>query len=182
MGSPCTGRLDVDGREVAVLRKTHGLAFSYELLYQWLEHYATGSSQTWTTSWRSIIGNCKCLTLAQQEELYKAFRLHFMEATMDFIQLQQLDYHQAFSCDCYICTPCLTASLQCTCGQNLTATFLCRGSDLRRHHSQLPQEPVQVHPGLGRARASGAGGWCRLHAQSLHIRQGLAQGAVHVCL
>ena len=91
----------VDGHAHGLLRQTQDLSFSHEVLFQWAERFCIDSADTWTAAWKHLISKAKGLNLEQQRRLFDSHRQHFMDATMDFIQLQNLDYSSAFSCGCW---------------------------------------------------------------------------------
>ena len=100
-GQQCEGSLFVDGREYGVLRKTAHLAFSHTLLYGWAARFEVASPEPWTATWKLTVQRIRGLDLQQRRQLYEDARVHFMQATMDFVQLQNLDYVQGFSCGCH---------------------------------------------------------------------------------
>ena len=97
----CGHQLQVDGHAYGLLRQTLDLSFSHEVLYQWAERFCIDSADTWTAAWKHLISKAKGLTLDQQRGLFDTHRQHFLDATMDFVQLQHLDYSSAFSCGCW---------------------------------------------------------------------------------
>ena len=92
--------LTVDGKEFGVLRVTQSLAFGHELLYHWSDRMAAGQSDTWRTSWLLTIMADKSLDLQQQKNLWGDKGI-WATATLDFIQLQHINYHAGFSCNCW---------------------------------------------------------------------------------
>ncbi|KAK9815036.1 hypothetical protein WJX73_005693 [Symbiochloris irregularis] len=99
-GSPCSGQLTVDGREFGVLRATESLAFGHDLLYHWSDRMVAGHSDTWHTSWLLTILGDKSLTRNQQDQLWGR-KGAWSTATLDFIQLQGIDWLAGFRCTCW---------------------------------------------------------------------------------
>lgn len=52
----CTGRLQTDGKDYGLLRKTAKAAFGHEILYEYLDKLASGGI-SWYTSWRDLLNN-----------------------------------------------------------------------------------------------------------------------------
>ena len=99
-GSACPGLLVVDGKEYGLLRATEYIAFGHELLYHWSDRLAAGQSDTWSTSWLLTIMGDKTLNLGEQQDLWKRKGI-WANATLDFLQLMNRDYHAGFSCNCW---------------------------------------------------------------------------------
>lgn len=95
----CNGKLEPDGKEVGLLRKTAKLAFAHELLYQWTDQMGVGTPDSWSGSWRSSLLQMHGLS---RDTLggYWSLKQAFSQATMDFIQLQNIDYATGFRCEC----------------------------------------------------------------------------------
>ena len=100
-GRPCKGQLVADGREIGVLRKTHTLAFAHELLYQWADKLLSGSAETWSSAWLMALVKARNISEADKQRLWEQHKKHFSEATLDFIQLQGIDYDAGFACNCW---------------------------------------------------------------------------------
>ena len=105
-GRPCKGQLTADGREIGVLRKTRTLAFAHELLYQWADKLLSGSAETWSSAWLMALVRARNISEADKQRLWEQHKKQFAEATLDFIQLQGIDYDSGFACDCWQGTAC----------------------------------------------------------------------------
>lgn len=95
------GRLTVDGQEYGLLRKTERLSFGLELLYHWADKLALGRPDTWTTAWRLAILKIKGITPADSKACVEKYKTPFSEATMDFMQLLDINYNVGFRCSCW---------------------------------------------------------------------------------
>ena len=104
-GDPCCGQLTVDGREYGLLRKTADLAFSHELLRQYVSRFSSGSVDSWTAFWNhtvmKIVDPLESPACEAAELELQNLKRHFDEATQDFIQLQNIDYPAGFRYDCW---------------------------------------------------------------------------------
>lgn len=93
----CGNIMSVDGCEHALLRLTEARAFSYELLYEWSNTCGV-STVPWFKFWTSYIQRCIGLSLSERKShitnCYKLFR----RATLDFVQLMNIDYGASFTC------------------------------------------------------------------------------------
>ena len=99
-GSICPGQLQVDGKEHALLRQTGTLAISHEVLYHWIDRLATGHPDTWTSSWLLTLLHDRHRTDDQKRRLFELKQL-WSNATLDFLQLQCIDYDAGFRCSCW---------------------------------------------------------------------------------
>lgn len=103
-GSECPGQLTADGKEFGVLRATDQLAFGHDLLYHWSDRLAAGYSDTWHAHWLLTILKDKSLTRPQQDQLWRR-KGAWSNATLDFIQLQMIDWFNGFRCECWKSEP-----------------------------------------------------------------------------
>ena len=94
----CNGKLYIDGIELAILRYTERTAFAHEVLWDWSHRVSTGGV-TWFGHWRDTIARYSD-PLAVKAWWQHRLRDAYEQATLDFIQLQRIDYPMAFSCDC----------------------------------------------------------------------------------
>ena len=100
-GSQCSGQQTPDGKEYGLLRQTPSLALSHELLYHWAERLATGHPDTWTTSWLlTLLGDQTDEGEAAKARLF-SLKAVWSSATLDFLQLQDIDYDSGFRCNCW---------------------------------------------------------------------------------
>lgn len=95
--APCQGRLDVDGREYGILRKSKFTAFSLWLLYRWSNHCGL-RNMGWYTFLRDTLMCYHAIDTPVRRRLLANTQKHFREATLDFIQLQYIDYRNSFAC------------------------------------------------------------------------------------
>ena len=104
-GNVCCGQLTVDGSEYGLLRKTADLAFSHELLRQYVSRFSSGSVDSWTAFWNhtvmKIIDPLESPARQAAELELQSLNRHFDEVTQDFVQLQKLDYAAGFRCNCW---------------------------------------------------------------------------------
>ncbi len=137
-GTQCSGRLEVDGSEVCVLRKTSKTAFSYELLYSWSNHCGV-SAVSWWGFWRDTLMKYAKHSLQEKKAWFTRLRRSFVLATLDFIQLQCIDYRSSFSC------------------HHGHSTIICDGITLGFHKDKCYlYHPWQAHNVQMADRASGA--------------------------
>ena len=107
----CEGKLEVDGREFGLLRKTVKLAFSHELLREWADEMATGGVP-WHTMWVKFLQRLRSCSLDELTRYAsRYYEKAFSEATMDFVDLQCLDYDAGFRCSCNAGEHCLHVRL-----------------------------------------------------------------------
>ncbi len=93
----CDGELTVDGKEYAVLRKSDTIALSYLLLYSW-ENDCGVKGETWFGFWRKALMDIVTHGDEQKREWIKNLYQPFQQATLDFLQLQKIDYRSGFCC------------------------------------------------------------------------------------
>lgn len=60
---------------------------------------ATGGT-TWHGFWKNTIHDYQGFTFQQKHDAFANLRTDFQEATLDFVQLQAIDYRKSFSCSC----------------------------------------------------------------------------------
>ncbi len=89
----------MDGIEWALLRRSVDFAVAHEVLWDWSHRLGFGG-----VSWHGHLAD----TLARNVDLTKEEKSHLLfrrrdayeQATLDFMQLQHIDYRKAFSCRC----------------------------------------------------------------------------------
>jgi len=93
----CKGFMEVDGKEYALLRYSIKRCFSYEMLYQW-ESSCGVKGIAWWTFFRDTLLKYHGVAVRRRRTLMQNVYKQFMRATMDFIQLHDVDYRASFSC------------------------------------------------------------------------------------
>ena len=97
----CSGSLEVDGLEVGVVRTSKGgaeFAFGHEVLWDWSFKLGAGGV-SWFGHWRETLARYSDSREQQSQWLF-GLRDLYQQTTLDFIQLQQIDFQGAFSCSC----------------------------------------------------------------------------------
>ena len=142
----CCGQLTVDGCEYGLLRKTADLAFSHELLRQYVSRFSSGSVDSWTAFWNhtvmKIVDPLESPAREAAELELQNVKRQFDEATQDFIQLQNIDYPAGFRCDCWkgamasrSCLPLAICTHELFSGTCQIICGACRWSDFGWHCS-----------------------------------------------
>ena len=94
----CRGVLTVDGQEYGILRKTHLVAFSYELLYGF-DLMMGRHCPTFSGYWKDAMHRAP-LPEQHRQWCIENHKTVFLEAYWCFVALMDIDYVESFSCNC----------------------------------------------------------------------------------
>jgi hypothetical protein len=94
----CSGVLKVDGRELALLRRTRLLAFGYCIMHRLEATVGTSEFPGFWGFFRQTLECVQNIGVAEKTRLFNAYRHAFQAAFLDYVQLHCIDYSSSFYC------------------------------------------------------------------------------------